>query len=126
MNGALVAGGSPVTLQSFADGFQSIFSTKTQENPYSTGPISQTADILITSRGYAPNYIRVKKGLPVTIKLTSKDAYSCASAFRIPSLGISKNLQANETQVITFTPEEAGNISFSCAMGMYRGVIEVL
>lgn len=126
VNGALVAGGSPITLQSIAGSFKINVQSKNQEKLYSTSPSSQTAEIFVTSRGYSPNYIRVKKGLPVTLKLTSKDAYSCASAFRIPSLGISKNLLPNETQTITFTPKSAGSIAFSCSMGMYQGVIEVL
>ncbi len=126
VNGALVAGGSPLTIQSVTGSIQNARQPNTSEKLYSEAPTSQTAEIIVTSRGYSPNYIRVKKGSPVTLRLTSKDAYSCASAFRIPSLGISKNLQANETQTITFTPKEAGNIAFSCSMGMYRGVIEVL
>lgn len=126
VNGALVAGGSPLTIQSVTGSIQNTLQPKTSEKLYSEAPTIQTAEIIVTSRGYSPNYIRVKKGSLVTLKLTSKDAYSCASAFRIPSLGISKNLQANETQTITFTPKEAGNIAFSCSMGMYRGVIEVL
>ncbi len=117
VNGALVAFGSPVSFQLFEN------NSSTATN---TLPISQNVEILITSEGYSPNYIRVRKGEPVTIKLISKDAYSCASAFRIPSLGIGKNLTANETQTITFTPQESGKIPFSCSMGMYRGVIEVV
>lgn len=125
VNGALTAGGSPVTLQSMTEDVLIAFggSNKTQNKNVE---ITQNAEIIITSSGYSPNYIRVKKGSPVTIKLIGKDAYSCASAFRIPSLGISRNLQANETQTITFTPQNSGPIPFSCSMGMYRGVIEVI
>lgn len=126
VNGALVAGGSPVTLQSAASGIQNVLQPKTSEKPYSDSPVTQTAEITVTANGYFPNYIRVKNNSPVTITLTSNDAYSCASAFRIPALGISKNLQANETYTFTFTPEETGKIVFSCSMGMYSGVIEVL
>lgn len=89
-------------------------------------PITQNAQIEITSGGYIPNYIRVKKDLPVTLTLKSSGAYSCAVAFRIPSLGIVKNLKPNDTQIITFTPTQTGKIQFNCSMGMYRGVIEVI
>lgn len=87
---------------------------------------TQDAQINITSGGYEPNYIRAKKGLPVNLTLKSNSAYGCASAFRIPSLGISKNPGLNDTQLITFTPTDAGKIIFSCSMGMYRGTIEVI
>jgi sulfite exporter TauE/SafE len=115
INGALTALGSPLS-------FQSVLGTAQQRSSVT----SQDVEIIITSRGYTPNYITVKNGSPVTIRLTSKDAYSCASAFRIPSLGISRNLQANETQILSFTPTKIGKIPFTCSMGMYQGIIEVI
>ncbi len=126
VNGALTALGSPLTLQSVVENFPVTIGTEETTQQNSHLGISQNSEILITSRGYSPNYIKVSKGEPVTIKLTSKDAYSCASAFRIPSLGISKNLQPNGTELITFTPKQAGKIPFTCSMGMYTGVIEVI
>lgn len=126
INGSLVAGGSPISFQSVVQDISITFggnNNTTQNNNIVT---TQNAEIIITSGGYSPNYIKVKKGLPVTIKLISRDAYSCASAFRIPSLGISKNLLPNETQTITFTPTEVGQIPFACSMGMYRGIIDVI
>ena len=126
VNGSLVAWGSPVTLQSIAENFPVTIDLSGGNEALVDLPITQNPEILVTSSGYTPNFIRVKKGTPVTLKITSKDAYSCASAFRIPSLKIAKNLKANETQTITFTPQETGKIPFACSMGMYRGVIEVI
>jgi sulfite exporter TauE/SafE len=126
VNGALVAGGSPITLQALAGMIQTNSQPKQTEKLYSEVPTSQTVQINVTARGYSPNYIKVKKDSPVTMTLVGKDAYSCASAFRIPSLGISKNLQPNETYKISFTPKEVGKIAFTCSMGMYSGVIEVI
>lgn len=124
INGALTAFGSPITIQSIGESIKLPSSTtiSTQNTP----EVTQTPVISVTSAGYAPNYIRVKKGQKVTLTLKSRDAYSCASAFRIPSLGLARDLAANETQTITFTPTELGRIPFTCAMGMYRGVIEVI
>lgn len=116
INGSLIALGSPVSFQQ----------TKNNSSNSKNTEVSNNVEIVVTSGGYSPDYVRVKKGELVTLKLTSRDAYSCASAFRIPSLGISRNLQANETQTITFTPEKTGTIPFSCSMGMYTGIIEVL
>jgi len=126
VNGALVAWGFPVTLQSIARSFQISSQPKATEKLYSEAPVSQTAQINVLANGYSPNYVRVKKDSLVTIKLVGKDAYSCASAFRIPALGISKNLQPNETYTFSFTPKQAGRIAFTCSMGMYSGVIEVI
>lgn len=86
----------------------------------------QDYEIQILNSGYSPNNLKVKKGLPVKITLVSSNAHSCSLAFRIPSLGVSKNLKPTDSQVIEFTPTEAGVIPFSCSMGMYRGTIEVV
>ena len=100
--------------------------TKNKQDQNSETITTQNVQIDVTTSGYAPNYIRVKKGQEVTLTLKSKDAYSCASAFRIPSLGISRDLAVTDTQTITFTPTKVGKIKFNCSMGMYRGVIEVV
>ena len=106
INGSLTALGSPVTLQAIADNFPKIISFgNSGDTVQSNQLLSQNPEIEVTSRGYTPNYLKVNKGQEVILTLKSKDAYSCASAFRIPSLGISR---------------------FACSMGMYRGVIEVI
>ncbi len=125
INGALIALGSPLSFSTITDNFQAN-DKKSYEKLYNEIPTNQNIIIEITSRGYSPNYIKVKKGSPVILKVINKDAYSCASAFRIPSLGVSVNLQPNQEETITFTPQEVGKIPFSCSMGMYRGVIEVI
>lgn len=122
VNGALVAAGFPVTLQTVAANFQSKETDKSQEE----APVSQAVEIYATKDGYLPKYIKVKKESPLTITLISKDANSCTNAFRIPSAGISKNLTPNETYTLSFTPKKTGKIAFSCAMGMYGGLIEVI
>lgn len=126
INGALIALNFPLNSQTITNAFNNSAQSRNEEKSYSESPPNQSPEIVITSSGYTPNYIRVKKGQSVNLKITSKDAYSCASAFRIPSLGISKNFQANETETITFIPQKEGRIAFSCSMGMYTGVIEVL
>lgn len=129
INGSLVALGSPLTFQSIAENFPitiDLGGTSPEQIQNSEILSTQNPEIDITSGGYLPNYIKVKRDQPVTLTLKSKDAFSCASAFRIPALGISINLKANDKQVLTFTPNQAGRIQFNCAMGMYRGVIEVI
>ncbi len=121
-NGALVAMGSPISLPSLSIDLNG---SQSAQAP-SSSVITQNPVIDITSRGYSPNYIRVKKGEQVNITLKSKDAFSCASAFSIPSLGIVKALAPNDTQIVSFTPTMAGKIAFTCSMGMYSGVIEVI
>lgn len=126
VNGALIAFGSPISLNTIPKVFNNIF-TQTDNGPRMSVATNQNPQITVTTSGYYPNFVRVKKGIPVTITLIGKDAYSCASAFRIPSLGLGVNLRsANDVQKITFTPAKTGEIPFTCSMGMYTGIIEVL
>lgn len=124
VNGALIASGFPLNSKNLAIYFNSL-GQKTSSNNKNTN-VAQMHEIYVYPNGYSPNHIQVKQNAPVSITLVGKDAYSCASAFRIPSLGISKNLGPNEKYTFTFTPTQKGQIIFTCSMGMYSGVIEVL
>jgi len=121
INGALVASGSPITLPSV-----SVDLSGNRNQTQNDIAINQNPEINVSSNGYFPNHIRVKKGEIVNMTLKSTNAFSCASAFRIPSLGISKNLRPNDTEFISFVPTQVGQIQFNCSMGMYRGIIEVI
>ncbi len=70
--------------------------------------------------GYFPNSFTIKKGVPVKWVINSKAPDTCAGSIVIPKLGIKKNLVKGEN-IIEFTPKEAGDIKFSCVMGMYSG-----
>lgn len=135
LNGALVAGGSPVTLQKIYESSPveiSLGGNLQADSGVGTNVGTniengtQSAKITITPRGYSPNYLKVKQGVPLNLSLESKDAYNCAAAFRIPSLKLGKNVQPNTTELLQFTPKEKGKIAFTCSMGMYTGTIEVI
>jgi uncharacterized protein len=130
INTALVASGSSANFQNLVNNFPIQVSLGSASTPdSSTASVEngyQKVDITIDQGGYIPNSIQVKKGIPVKLTVTAKEVYTCALAFRIPSLGISKNLRPNTSETFEFTPSGAGRIPFSCSMGMYRGVIEVI
>jgi sulfite exporter TauE/SafE/plastocyanin domain-containing protein len=77
------------------------------------------------SSGYSPNKFTIKKGVPVKWVIDAQAPYSCASSLVVSSLNIRKTLKAGEN-IIEFTPTETGKIPFSCAMGMYTGVFNVV
>jgi sulfite exporter TauE/SafE/copper chaperone CopZ len=87
----------------------------------------ETQEIRMTQdgRGYNPKNLTVTLGKKVRWIITSTNPYSCASSLRVPSYGIEKDLDAGEN-IIEFTPTKLGRIPFSCSMGMYRGVINVV
>ncbi len=75
INGSLTALGSPFTLQGLADNFPKNISLGNGNNTSGDEQLSsQNAVIDVTSRGYTPNYLKVKKGKQVTLTLRSKDA----------------------------------------------------
>ncbi len=89
--------------------------------------ISDKPEITILPSGYSPKAISVKAGSQVKLILKNNDAYTCAQAFTIPTLGIQRIVAPGQLAVIEFTaPSKPGKITFACSMGMYRGVINVL
>lgn len=85
----------------------------------------QVVKMTQTASGYTPNTFTIKKDVPVRWVITSEDAFSCAASIVSSQLGIRKNLEKGEN-IIEFTPTEAGNIRFSCSMGMYTGSFNVV
>lgn len=99
-------------------------SVETKTDSVKSGQV-QTIKMVSDNYGYAPKKLVVKKGLPVRWEIDVKDPYSCASSFFVPKLGLKKVLKAG-INVIEFTPAQTGKIPFSCTMGMFNGVIEVV
>lgn len=85
----------------------------------------QIARMTQTSYSYEPNVFAIRKGVPVRWIINSEDAGSCASALVSSQLGVDTYLNQGEN-VIEFTPEQSGQIPFSCSMGMYVGVFYVV
>jgi len=70
--------------------------------------------------GFEPGVIKIKKDIPVKWIIDGDGATGCTNKIIVPDLGITKKISRGEN-IIEFTPTEAGNISFSCWMGMVRG-----
>lgn len=77
------------------------------------------------SGGYVPNTFTLHVGVPVRWEIDGTNAAGCERALISRKLSIQKILEPG-LNVIEFTPTEAGDISFSCSMGMYRGTFTVL
>jgi sulfite exporter TauE/SafE/copper chaperone CopZ len=77
------------------------------------------------SGNYAP--IVVEKGIPVkwTIKADESELNGCNNPVTIPKYNIVKKLVPGDN-VIEFTPEEEGNITYTCWMGMISSNIKVV
>lgn len=128
-NSSLVLAGSPLTLQTVREAIPVYIDLGGESSGDSNVVIEggvQVADITVYPTSYTPNRLQVKAGIPVRLNLTPTGGYGCTTAFRIPSLGISKTLAQNQTTPVEFTPKNPGKLTWTCSMGMYSGVIEVI
>lgn len=129
LNSSLVLAGSPITLQTLRDAIPIYIDLSGGDAADSSVRVEngvQVADITVYPTSYTPNKLQVKSGVPVRLNLTPTGGYGCTAAFRIPQLGISRTLAQNTTTPIEFTPQTAGKLTWTCSMGMYYGVIEVI
>jgi sulfite exporter TauE/SafE/copper chaperone CopZ len=86
----------------------------------STQPAFQTVRMAVTSRGYEPDTLQVKEGVPVRWVIDGQQLSGCTNEIILPEYNIRKKLQPGEN-VIEFTPTREGVIRFSCWMKMVWG-----
>lgn len=84
----------------------------------------QVATVTIDG-GYTPSAIEVKKGVPVELTFQGGKNIGCGGTVVFKSLKISKDVATGKSIAIKFTPKEAGEIPFTCGMGMLKGKIIV-
>lgn len=130
LNGILVVLDSPVTLHKIQESVQQFFSPQSSQRPVDDKNLSsksvQQVTIEVKRNGYAPNRIRVKAGVPVQLTLVTNNTYTCASSFVLRAFNIKMQLGPTDRQSVVFTPERKGQYTFTCSMGMYSGVLEVI
>ena len=80
----------------------------------------QEVNMDVTSSGYSPNSFVLKKGVPVKWNVNVKQLTGCNQELLLNQYGIDKTLKQG-LNVIEFTPDKTGTITFSCGMGMLRG-----
>lgn len=77
----------------------------------------QRATIILDSYSYAPNHLIVQAGKPVELTLTSVTTLVPHNfILKDPAVGLSveKDVSAGKTDKVTFTPTQAGTVSFYC------------
>ena len=75
--------------------------------------------------GYAPDLIVVKQGRPVRLEFYRDETASCSEEVIFGDFGIARALPAFKTTAIEFTPDKAGEFTFTCGMNMIRGKLVV-
>ena len=75
--------------------------------------------------GYDPDVIVVKQGQPVRLDFYRDETASCSDRVVLGDFGIARDLPAFKTTSIEFTPDRAGEFTFTCGMNMMRGKLIV-
>jgi len=75
--------------------------------------------------GYDPDVIVVEKGRPVRMEFYRDETASCSDTVLLGDFGIARPLPAFQTTSVEFTPEKAGEFTFTCGMNMLRGKLIV-
>lgn len=86
----------------------------------------QIATINVTNGGYTSNTKTLKVGVPVKLIINTKNVQTCARNFVIPALKINKLLPVSGSEIIEFTPTTIGKLTYTCSMGMYSGVFDII
>ncbi len=129
INGGLGLQGSVYTLQNF---YRAAV-TPIEKLLASSGEVAgvtqdgvQDVTIDVRNNGYTSSASTLKAGVPVRLRLSSKNTLGCSRAFTIPDLNISKVLPPTGEEEIVFTPKKTGRLAYTCAMGMYTGEFTVV
>ncbi len=94
-----------------------------KQEPGSLEPVRVT--ITASDEGYTPSAIEVKAGQPLTLVFTRTTTSECLEELLIPSQKVKKALPVNQPVEVSFTPDKAGVVEFTCGMEMFRGTIAI-
>lgn len=123
--GGAVAMGAPISINKISSSWKNDNSNKMFLAYPSVRDGFQDVTINVLSNGYSPSIVVLKEDVPTELKLKTNQTYSCAIAFRIPSLKIGVNLKPTGEEVLNLSPLKKGEYLFTCSMGMYQGVLKV-
>lgn len=86
---------------------------------------TRTVKIRVDKNGFSPSSIEVEAGHKLNLVFTRVGSDICGSTVVLPKYKIRKALPVGKDVIVSITPREAGNISFTCGMGMYKGSLIV-
>jgi plastocyanin domain-containing protein len=86
---------------------------------------TRTVKIKVDKNGFSPSSIEVEAGHKLNLVFNRADKNNCGGTVVLPKYKIRKALPVGKDVIVSITPREAGNISFTCGMGMYKGSLVV-
>ena len=83
-------------------------------------------EINITVKGgYSPDVVVVREGLPVRLNFYRDETASCSEQVVFGDFRIARTLPPFKTTAVEFTPDRAGEFTWTCGMNMLRGKLVV-
>jgi plastocyanin domain-containing protein len=83
-------------------------------------------ELKVTEEGFVPADVKVRKGEPLSLKVTRTTDKTCATEILIEGTDINIPLPLNQAVAVAYTPTRSGEIRYGCAMGMMvSGVLVV-
>jgi len=86
---------------------------------------TRTVKITVDKNGFSPSSIEVEAGHKLNLVFNRADKNNCGSVVVFPKLKIRKKLPVGKDVIVSFTPTKAGEVIFTCGMGMMKGSIVV-
>jgi plastocyanin domain-containing protein len=80
---------------------------------------------VVVKGGYTPDRIVVRRGVPVRLNFYRDETASCSEEVVFGDFRIARHLPPFKTTTIEFTPDKAGEFTFTCGMNMLRGKLIV-
>lgn len=91
-----------------------------QEGKILSSQEAMVVKMSVTSRGFEPRVLKIKKGVPVRWIIQGEQISGCTNRIIVPGLEQSIDIKKGEN-ILEFTPTKKGTLAFSCWMGMVRG-----
>ena len=86
---------------------------------------TRTIKIRVDKNGFSPSSIEVEAGHKLNLVFNRADKDNCGNTVVFPKLKTRKTLPVGKDVIVSLTPREAGNITFTCGMGMMKGSLLV-
>lgn len=126
VDNGLTLAASPFTLKEFWRTATGASATQNVAGASTVTGRSQSATITVYATGYEPQRMTLKAGIPTQLSLVTNKTQGCSRAITFPTLNIQKILPESGTTQIDLPALAQGRVPFTCSMGMFTGIIEVI
>jgi hypothetical protein len=118
MNSGLVLAGTGVDVHSLSIRAEQFL--RPVPNSSTSSLTVQIIQMRVTSHAWIPNYFVLRNHVPVKWIINANEMSQCTRRIDVPELKLTIKLHPGDN-IVEFTPSQAGNIPWSCWMGMVQG-----